>query len=83
MPEELVFYYPPEDKDIRANIKRWLIENGGQLPFQDLERRLQQRFNFFSKSVHTRAEIEENPVLRDNVNRAYRLKDGIVYYTSG
>ncbi len=79
MSVELVFYYPLEDKDIRANIKKWLRENGGKLPFEDLERRLQQRFNFHTISVHTKVEVKKDPVLIGNVSKAYRLKDGIIY----
>jgi len=65
MPEEkqLVLFYPSDDRDIKANVGRWLGENRGQLPLDDLEGRLQQRFNYVIKSVHTEAEMRENPAL--------------------
>ena len=68
-----VVFFPPNDKDIKANILRWLGKNKGELPLGDLECRLLGRFDYVSKGVYTGDQIRLNPRLKELKSCAYRF----------
>lgn len=78
-PEQLILFYPSDDKDIKATVERLLKENSGQFPLKDLEKRLRERFHYVIRSIHSESEISDNSFFRDLKDKAYILEDGIVY----
>ena len=71
---QFLVLYPPDDEDIKACMSRWLSEAGGTLSWDEVQKKLYERFKYVTKSIHNEEEVRQMN-LKD---KAYLIKDGMV-----
>lgn len=72
--QQYLILYPPDDKDIKSCMSRWLSETGGSLSWDEVQKKLYERFNYITKTIHDEEEARKMGLFE----KAYILKDGMV-----
>jgi len=69
-----------EDRTTLMAIGKWFKESQGKLPLKDLERKLQERFGFVTKTLYTEEQMKEMAKTLPHLRyQAYTLEGDIVY----
>lgn len=75
MQQQYLVLYPPDDKDIKSCMSHWLSEAGGSLSWDEVQKKLYERFKYITKSIHDEEETRKMKLFE----KAYILRDGMVY----